>query len=153
MKHFAASTDIAAPADRVWTTLLDVAAWPAWDPALDRVEGRLDPGARVTIHVRDSSRPFRLRVDERRPPHLLVLRGGMPLGLFTGTRHYRLEELGPDRTAFSMEESYAGPLAGPVTRAIPDLQPSFDAFVAGLRRAAEGQPPTPRSGRTERGTA
>jgi hypothetical protein len=137
MRHFAARTEIAAPAARVWDTLLDVAAWPSWDPGLERVEGTLDEGGRVTIHVTESSRPFRLRVTEREPGSSLVLRGGLPLGLFSGTRRYRLEALAPDRTSFSMEESYAGLLAPAITRSIPDLQPSFDAFTSGLRRAAE----------------
>lgn len=139
MKHFAARAEIAAPPATVWQTLLDTRSWPTWDTSLDRVEGSLEPGGRVTIHVKGSSRAFPLRVAEHEPSRLLVLRGGMPLGLFTGTRHYRLEQAGPDRTTFSMEESYAGPLAGLITRSIPDLQPAFDAFAAGLRRDAEAR--------------
>lgn len=72
-------------------------------------------------------------------PHgRIVLTGGMPLGLFTGTRTYALAEA-DGRTTMTMHETYTGPLAGVIGRSIPDLQPPFDAFVAGLRRAAEGQ--------------
>ena len=140
MKRFAARAEIAAPADRVWETLLDVTAWPSWDPALDRVEGTVASGSRITLHVKDSSRPFRLRVVELEPASRLVLRGGMPLGLFSGTRRYRLEATGEGRTGFSMEETYAGPLAPAITRSIPDLQPSFESFARGLRQAAEARP-------------
>jgi hypothetical protein len=137
MTDVAARTEIAAPASRVWESLLDLTAWPAWDPGLDRVDGTLAPRERITIHVTSSPRPFRLRVVGFEPESRVVLRGGMPLGLFTGTRDYRIDRLAPDRTRFSMGESYAGPLAPVITRSIPDLQPSFEAFVAGLRRAAE----------------
>ena len=153
MKRFAAATEIAAPAAHVWETLMDLTAWPSWDTSLDRVEGSLDEGGRVTIHVTGSSRPFRLRVAEREPGRLVVLRGGMPLGLFTGTRHYRLEPVGPERTRFSMEESYSGPLAAAITRSIPDLQPAFDTFAAGLRNAAEATPTGESLPRHERGHA
>ena len=140
MKSFASRAEIAAPPDRVWETLLDVTAWPSWDPALDRVEGTIALGSKVTIHVRDSSRPFRLRVVELEPARRLVLRGGMPLGLFSGTRRYALDVTGEAGTDFAMEESYAGPLAPAITRSIPDLQPSFEAFARGLRQAAEARP-------------
>ena len=61
----------------------------------------------------------------------------MPLGLFSGTRRYTLEPGEGGRTTFTMAETYAGPLSPLVTRSIPDLQPAFEAFAAGLRRDAE----------------
>ena len=36
-----------------------------------------------------------------------------------------------------MREEYSGPLAGLMSRSIPDLQPSFDTFVNGLKARAE----------------
>jgi hypothetical protein len=136
MPTFEASTDIAAPAARVWETLLRTTDWPSWDTSLDRVEGTLAEGGRITIHVSSTSRPFKLRVATWEPQRRIVLQGGMPLGLFTGTRHYVLEE-DADRTTVTMRETYTGPLAGLVGRSIPDLQPAFDAFVVGLRDAAQ----------------
>jgi uncharacterized protein YndB with AHSA1/START domain len=136
MLTFAAEADIPAPVTHVWRTLLDVDAWPLWDTSLDRVEGRLEPGGRVTVHVKEGARPFRLRVVDLVPNRLIVLRGDMPLGLFNGTRRYRLDQLGQERTSFAMEETYAGLLAPAITRSIPNLQPGFDAFAAGLSRAS-----------------
>lgn len=60
----------------------------------------------------------------------------MPLGLFVGTRTYSLVPSGA-RTRVTMRETYTGPLAGLIGRSVPDLQPSFDAFVQGLRADAE----------------
>lgn len=137
MLTFEARARIAAPAAHVWAALLDVAAWPSWDASLDRVEGTLEPGSQVTLHLERGGRPFRLRVVEVEPPARLVLRGGMPLGLFTGTRRYRLEQTAEEQTDFAMVETYTGPLAPLITRSIPDLQPSFEAFTSGLRAAAE----------------
>jgi hypothetical protein len=43
------------------------------------------------------------------------------------------------RTRFTMREEYTGPLLPLVWRTIPDLQPSFDKFAAGLKARAERQ--------------
>ena len=66
----------------------------------------------------------------------MVWTGGMPLGLFKGERTYTLV---PDRDGviFSMTEVYSGPMAGMITKSIPDLQPAFDEFGACLKQAAE----------------
>jgi hypothetical protein len=138
MPTFEATTTIDAPAERVWDTLVRTPDWTGWDPALECVEGELAPDGRVVIRVRDQSRPFRLRVTAWEPGRLLVLAGGMPLGLFTGTRRYELDPAGAG-TTMRMKETYSGPLAGMIGKSIPDLQPSFEAFVSGLRQAAESE--------------
>jgi hypothetical protein len=138
MPTFEATTSVAAPADRVWDTLLRTERWTDWDTSLERVDGHLTDGGRLEIRVRNQSRPFKLRVTTWEPHRRIVLTGGVPLGLFTGTRTYRLDEAG-ERTTVTMRETYTGPLAGPIGRSIPDLQPAFDAFVEGLRGAAENR--------------
>lgn len=136
MPTFQAETSIAADPSHVWATLLQTDRWSRWDPAIERVEGSLGAGGKLTLHVAEVSRPFRLAVAEWRPGSRLVLRGGMPLGLFTGTRTYELHEA-EGGTRFRMVETFTGLLAPLIGRTIPDLQPSFEAFTAGLRNAAE----------------
>ena len=138
MLTFEAATDIAASPAEVWDTLVQTDRWPTWDHQVERVDGTLADGERIEIHITGVSRPFKLSVAEWKPADSLTLRGGMPLGLFRGTRVYRLE---PSRsgTRFEMVERYTGPLAPLITRTIPDLQPSFDRFVTGLRDATEAE--------------
>ena len=68
----------------------------------------------------------------------MVWWNGLPLGLFRGTRRFRLTEA-EGGTEFHMREDYTGPLAGMMFRLIPDLAPSFRTFAEGLARAAEGE--------------
>ncbi len=140
MLHFETTTTIAAPAERVWATLVQTEAWPSWGAGIERVDGRLGPDERLTLHVAEASRPFKLEVSDWQPQRRIELKGGMPLGLFVGTRTYRLDDgaSGPGQTVFTMTEAFTGPLSGLIGRTIPDLQPSFDAFAAGLRAASEG---------------
>ena len=120
----------------MWDTLLQTDRWSGCDPAIERVEGSLGEGRRLAIHVAGVSGPFRLTVSDWRPRRRMVLRGGLPLGMFTGTRTYDLDDT-DGGTDFRMVEIYGGMLAPLLTRSVPDLQPSFEAFVAGLRAAAE----------------
>jgi len=138
MKSFSTRIDIGAPADKIWEILIDLPRWPKWNTTIDRTVGHIKRGAKVTVFVKQNpGRAFPLRVTELDAPHLMVWAGGMPLGLFTGTRVYELTTSAAAATVFSMREDYTGPLAGLIARSIPDLQPAFDEFAQCLKREAE----------------
>ena len=134
--HFEASADIRAPADRIWSILTDAPAYPTWDSGVTRVEGRIADGEKITVHSEVAAgRAFPVKV-ELRPPNEMTWTGGMPLGLFTGVRSFRLTA-SDEATRVTVREEYRGPLVGLMSRSIPDLQPSFDRFVTGLKARAE----------------
>jgi hypothetical protein len=60
----------------------------------------------------------------------------MPLGLFRGVRTYTLTAQGSS-TVFHMREEYTGAMLGAIWKSMPDLQPSFDTFAAGLKKRVE----------------
>lgn len=138
MKSFRISILIEAPATRVWELLTDLAAWPSWNSTVDKVEGLAAPGSKVTVHAKASpGRAFPLKVSAFSPMTTMVWTGGMPLGLFTGTRTYTLSEHGDGQTQFTMTEEFTGLMAPLITRSMPDLQPSFDEFDRCLKATAE----------------
>ena len=117
--------------------LADAAGWSGWDSGVDGVDGELAPGKRVTIRSSVApGRAFPVKVTRFEPGELLELAGGLPLGLFRGVRSYRLRRDGA-ATGFDMREVYSGPLSGLIGRSIPDLQPSFQQFVSGLKQRVE----------------
>jgi hypothetical protein len=67
----------------------------------------------------------------------MVWSGGMPLGLFTGTRTFELRPASGGAVEFTMTETYTGLMAPLITKSIPDLQPAFDEFAACLKARAE----------------
>jgi uncharacterized protein YndB with AHSA1/START domain len=137
MKYYEAATTIAASPDDVWQVLSDAAGWSTWNSGVSGVEGRLAPGEKVTISSEAApGRAFPVTVTTFEAPHRLALTGGMPLGLFRGVRTYTLMPDGSG-TAFRMREEYTGPLLGLIWRGMPDLQPSFDRFAAGLKHRVE----------------
>lgn len=138
MKSFATRIDIRAPAERVWKILIDLPGWGQWNSTVERTVGHIAPGSKVTVFVRQSpGRAFPLRVTELDAPRRMVWQGGMPLGLFKGTRVYEIDSLSESASVFSMREDYTGALAGLIGKSIPDLQPAFDEFARCLKFAAE----------------
>ena len=138
MKTFQAAASIEAPAERVWALLTDVAHWPAWNTTVEKVDGRVVLGATVTVHAKLSpGRAFPVKVVALDAPRHMVWRGGMPLGLFVGTRTFTIAPQSGGRVAFEMREEFTGLLAPLITKSIPDLQPAFDEFARCLKTAAE----------------
>src|SRR3954447_6338410 len=138
MKSFAAKTIIHAAPDKIWSILTDAAGYPVWNPTVTKVDGRIAPGERVTVHVTiNPGRAFPVTVSTMEPPNRMVWRGGMPLRLFTGERTFTLTSQADGTVEFAMRETYSGLLAPLIGRTIPDLQPAFDQFAESLRREAE----------------
>jgi hypothetical protein len=138
MKSFQVTKSINAAPQQIWAILTDAAAYPAWNPAVTRIEGRIAPGESIKVYVPvNPGRTFPVKVSTFEAPRRMIWSGGMPLGLFTGTRVFTLAEQNHGTTEFHMQESYAGPLAGMMTRQIPDLSGAFEEFGEALKKAAE----------------
>jgi hypothetical protein len=131
------SRTIDAPPDKVWALLTDASSYRRWNPSVISIEGVIETGSRISlVSVANPKRTFKLTVAAMESPSAMVWSDGMPLGLFKGERTFRLDG-GEGRTVFSMTEEYSGLLAGLISKAIPDLTESFEAFADGLKRGAE----------------
>jgi hypothetical protein len=129
---------IDAPPDLVWSTLLDVGAWPSWDSGVTRVDGQARDGGKLTVHSEVSpGRAFPVRVAVDGGRRVMTWTGGMPLGLFRGVRTFRVTVDGVNGSELEVHEQFTGPLVGPMSRGMPDLQPSFDKLADGLKARCE----------------
>jgi hypothetical protein len=134
---FATRTTISASAEAVWAILTDAERYPTWNPTVSKVDGRIAPGEKITVHATISpGRAFPVTVAELVPGQRMVWTGGMPLGLFKGVRTFTLAVNGAG-VEFQMQERFSGPLASMIRKSMPDLQPAFDEFAAALKRTAE----------------
>jgi hypothetical protein len=135
--HYEARADINAPADHVWRILTDANGMTEWDSGVERIDGRIAQGE--TIRVVSSANPdrtFPVVVTEWVEPRRMVWSGGMPLGLFRGTRTFTLTP-SASTTTFTMREEFTGPLRPLIARSMPDLGPSFERFATGLKARSE----------------
>jgi hypothetical protein len=138
VRAYDASATIAASPETIWAVLTDASGYTRWDSGVERVEGRIAPGEKITVFSKvNPGRAFPVTVTEFSPGQKMVWSGGMPLGLFKGVRTFTLSPQGNGTTAFTMREEYIGPLAPMIFRSIPDLGPSFRQFANGLKKRAE----------------
>ena len=101
------------------------------------MEGGIAPGATIKVYSHVSpGRAFPVKVTEFEPGRRMTWSGGMPLGLFKGSRTFTLAAEG-EGTTFTMREEFRGPFLPLMWRMMPDLQPSFDQFANGLKAQAE----------------
>jgi hypothetical protein len=144
MRSYEATTRIDAGPDEVWPHLVDVGGWRDWDSGVDRVDGRVALGEKLTLYatmIRD--RPFTVAVTEIRPREVMRWRGGLPLGLAVIERTYHLDAQEDGSTVLTVREDHTGPLAALLARSTPDLNPSFRQFCNGLKARAEGRTSRP----------
>jgi hypothetical protein len=133
MRYDEASSMISSSPEAVWAVLTDGDSWPSWDSGVERVEGRIEPGEKITIRSEAApGRAFPVKVTKYEPPARLQFSGGMPLGLFRGVRTFEVSSEGDGGTAFRVREEYSGPLLGLIWRSMPDLGPSFERFANGF---------------------
>jgi hypothetical protein len=138
MKTFQVSTVIRATPDAIWEILTDASRYTTWNTTVDKVEGRIAPGEKITVHAKiNPGRAFPLKVAEFVPGKKMVWTGGMPLGLFKGERTFALTPRGDGTVEFRMSEVFDGLLSPLIERSIPNLQPAFDEFAAALKKRAE----------------
>jgi hypothetical protein len=137
MKSYEAKSVIDASPEQVWAALVDAPGYPSWNSGVDKVDGRIAAGEKITVHAAvNPGRAFPVKVTDFQPASRMTWSGGMPLGLFKGVRTFTLTPRG-EGTEFTVREEYTGPLLPLIWRSMPDLGPSFDQFATGLKHRVE----------------
>ena len=137
MKTYSASTTITASPEIIWGILANASGYPDWDTSMDRIEGELAPGEKVTFYTKLSSQAFPVKVTAFEPGNKMVLTGGLPLGLFKSERTHTLSAAEDGKTRFHTQEVFSGLLLPLFGKNIPDLTENFQGFVAALKQEAE----------------
>jgi hypothetical protein len=137
--RFATRIDIRAQPEAVWELLTELAAYPTWNTTIDKVDGTIALGHKITIHAKIApGKAFPVKVTALEPPRKMVWSGGAPLKfLFKGERTFEVTAKASGTVEFSMVEVFDGLLAGAIGQSIPNLQPAFDEFAACLKARAE----------------
>lgn len=123
----------------VWKALTDAAAYEKWNPEINGIAGRFEPGRKFTVRVKITGGQIRsvtMRVTTFDPPAHMVWTGGLPLGLFVGRRTFTVSSQGTG-AEFRMHLSMTGPLARLILSTLGDRQPEIDSFSAALKAHIE----------------
>lgn len=136
---------IDASPDRVWQVLTDFAAYPDWNPFIQRVDGVAAVESRLAARLQPPGgrgMTFRPKVLAAAPGRELRWLGhlGVP-GLFDGEHGFRLEPLAPDRVRFVQDERFSGLLAPLVLPFFArGTQQGFEEMNRALKIRAERAP-------------
>ncbi len=141
MQTLDASTEIDAPAERVWEVVSDFASYPEWNPFIVRAAGEQRPGARLEVTIVAPgvrAVTFKPTVLDLRPGRLIRWKGRLVLpGLFDGRHALSVDPLGDGRARFTTHEEVTGillPFLGKVMRA---SQEGFERMAAAVKARAE----------------
>jgi hypothetical protein len=143
------------PAEAIWPTIMEVEAWPAWNPLYLKAEGKIAFDARLTLQVRlpgDKPRVIRPTVTDWTPNEQIIWKLSMYGGLLQSTRYIEVEKLteAGDSIIFSNGEIFEGPLMGLIDRKLQArIKAGFKLFgeaVAAKAEAWRAAHPLPTSG-------
>jgi hypothetical protein len=145
MQTLDASTEIDAPAERVWQIVSDFAHYPEWNPFIVRAKGEQRPGARLEVTIVAPgvrAVTFKPTVLDLRPGRLIRWKGRLLLpGLFDGRHALSVDPLDDERARFTTHEEVTGillPFLGKVMRA---SQKGFEQMAAAVKARAEAGAP------------
>lgn len=129
---------IAARPEVVWSLLTDAPAYPSWNSTVVKIDGAIARDADIELVSKiDPERTFELNVSVLEPTRRMVWQDGG--AMFKGVRTFVLTPSADGGTDFTMAEIFTGMMMGMIEDDLPDFRPSFQAFAADLKRAAEAR--------------
>jgi uncharacterized protein YndB with AHSA1/START domain len=91
-REYSVALSIGFPPQRVWDLLVDAPGYKTWNASVVSIDGPIDAGRTIKlVSAVNPGRTFALKVTAMDRRHRMVWTGGMPLGLFTGTRSFLIE--------------------------------------------------------------
>ena len=139
MRHdIRAEIDIEAPPAEVWRHLLDLAAYPEWNPFIPAASGVPEAGGRLSLRLRPPggrAMPIRPTVTEATAPSVFEWLGHVGVrGLFDGRHRFELIPI-PTGTRLLQSESFSGVLVRPLRRWLDgSTRAGFEAMNEALRQ-------------------
>ena len=131
---------ISAPRARVWSVLMDFAAYPDWNPFIRSISGPAKVGEGLDVSIQPpghSATRFGPRVIEVVSERCFAWRGTLPIpGLFTGEHRFTIED-SSGKTVFCQMESFSGLLVPFVGSILAATEEGFRDMNAALKARAE----------------
>jgi uncharacterized membrane protein len=141
MTDFSKTVDIAAPADRVWTVMIDVERWPEWTSSVQRIErldaGPLTIGSRARV-LQPRLLPATWEVTSIDPGKSFTWMTKSPGIVVVGIHRVDSTDSGSRATLSLQFRGLIGPLVGRLLRGLNERYLSLEA--AGLKRRSEAPP-------------
>lgn len=136
-----ASTEIAAPAGRVWAVLSDLGAYGRWNPEITVLSGQAAVGQTLTLRVRSRSGTSTVHATVRAAEpgrELRWTRRYNDIGrLADSEQRFTIEAAGPDRVRFTQTATFRGIAVPFIHGTLAAGCSRFAAMNAALKQRAE----------------
>ncbi|HLM33283.1 MAG TPA: SRPBCC domain-containing protein [Gaiellaceae bacterium] len=141
MKELRTQIEVEATPERVWEILTDFAAYPEWNPFIQRIEGEAALGSKLEVRIEPPggrAMNFKPTVLEVAPRQELRWLGRVLVpGLFDGEHSLRIEAVDDSRVRFVQAERFTGLLVPLFGKVLEKTQRGFTAMNEALKRRAE----------------
>ena len=138
------TVEIAAPAEWVWSVLVDLASYPQWNPYTVKVESSLHLGEPVNLFLPNPARPGELlhvveHLADFDPPRLLAWEMHSSVDNPDAARREQIiESTGPASCRYHTTDQFLGPTADQVMQMHgPWVKQGFDAVALAVKVQAE----------------
>lgn len=138
------AVEIAAPAELVWSVLLDLPRYPQWNPYTVKVESSLRLGEPVNLFLPNPAQPGELlhvveHLASFEPPHLLAWEMHSSADNPDAARREQIiEKTGPSSCRYHTTDQFLGATADQVMAVHgPWVKQGFDAVALALKAHAE----------------
>ena len=128
--------NVRASAESIWRLLTDAPGFPRWNSTVSRIEGRIEEGERIRLHVPGTDRTFAPRVSGVVARERMTWTGGFA-PVFKGVRTFVLTPCSDGSTDFVMQERFSGFVFALAKGMLPDFRPIFETYAGDLKREAE----------------
>ena len=135
--------EIEAPADFVWSVVVDFDRYTEWNPFTVQVDTVLELGAPVVLHLPDPSKPGETfetheQISGIEPPHHLQYNTGDRIPGIHAIRDQWVEDLGNGRCAYRTTDVFEGEHAKPIFDMQADwVTNGFNTTAHALKARAE----------------
>ena len=144
-RHVSHTIEIHASPAEVWAIVSDGGSFPSWNPFIQKLEGELRAGAKLTVKVQPPGRrsaTFRPTVLTAEPARELRWIGRVLIpGIFDGEHSLVLEPTATGGTRFTQAERFSGVLVRLLSGDIDSTEVGFRQMNEALKARAEGVQP------------
>jgi hypothetical protein len=149
MRELTTEIEFEATPQEVWEVLVDLPAYPEWNPFMKKIQGEPKVGAKLEVRMEpegERAMTFRPTVLTAEPGRELKWLGHLLVpGIFDGEHRWLIEEAGPGEVRFTQSERFGGILVpllwkklrdGGTAKGFRAMNEALARRVADLRRPA-----------------
>jgi len=127
---------IHAKAEDLGELLTDAKRFSSWNSTVNAIDGNIQEGERIRIHVPGTNSTFSPKVSDVVANKSMTWSNGFT-PIFKGSRTFELKQCADGSTEFIMAEQFSGLVFALIKNKLPNFKPIFERYALDLKKEAE----------------